>query len=267
MQPEITEQLSSWDEAIDKIISKINKESRKILIQSGHFSVLFNEKGKLVPAIREEIMDSRLKEFVENSDYMSDFPFTTFKQGMCLASILKKSKEVRFVFIVNDWQWVNKGLYSSKVNRREFFKSQILPETYRNIFEAYSFESKDIITANHYAESGIYFSEHKLKKSNKKKVSNCSPNSCAVEYIPFLNEILNQYDGFVSFIPMACKIPILYSAIDYIKSQNKRIDIFHIFYDPFNKKIELSFLNQDNISQDYIETINNKLHIMELLSQ
>jgi hypothetical protein len=267
MQIEITEQLSSWDEVINKTILKINKDSRKILIQSGHFSVLFNEKGKLVPAIREEITDNRLKEFVENSDYMSDFPFTTFKQGMYLASILKKSKEVKFVFIVNDWQWLNKGLYSSKVNRHEFFKSQSLPETYQNIFERYSFETKDIIKVNHFTENGIYFSEHKLRKSNKKKVSNCSPNSCTVEYIPFLNEILSQYDGFVSFIPMACKIPILYSTIDYIQSQNKRIDIFHIFYDPFNEIIELSFLNRDNITHDYIETINNKLQIMELLSQ
>jgi hypothetical protein len=267
MQTEITEQFSNWNTVIDRITSAINKDSRRILIQSGHFSILFDEKGKLIPAIQEEITDIRLKEFVQSSNYMSDFPFTTFKQGMYLASILKKSKEVQFVFIVNDWQWINKGLYTSRVNRHEFFKSTSLPESYRDIFEKYSFETKDIIKANHFAENGIYFSEHKLKKSNKRKASNCSPASCVVEYIPFLNEILSPFDGFISFIPMSCKIPVLYSTIDFIKSQNRRIDIFHIFYEPLDKKTELSFLNKDNITQEYVETINDKLQIMNLLSQ
>lgn len=267
MQKEITEQFNDWDAVIDKIVLQINRDSRKILIQAGHFSVLFNEQGKLIPAIPEEITDLRLKEFVQNSNYMSDFPLTTFGQGMYLASILKKSREVKFAFIVNDWQWVNKSLYLSKINRREFFKSGSLPQTYQHIFEEYSFETKDIIRANHFAENGIYFSEHKLRKSNRKKISNCSPNSCAVEYIPFLHEMLNGFDGFVSFIPAACKIPVLYSVVDFIKSQNRKIDIFHIFYDPSNGKIELSFLDQNNITREYVDMINSKFQIMELLSK
>jgi hypothetical protein len=135
------------------------------------------------------------------------------------------------------------------------------------MFREYSFSQSDIINTDHYVDKGIYFSEHKLRKYGKKKILNCSPDSCAIEYLPFLNEILNQYDVFISFIPMSGKIPILYSAVRFIQSQDIKTDLVHIFYDPETKKIELSMLNQDILNQEYIDKINERYQIMELMSK
>jgi len=257
-----------WNKLIERIISNFEESSKNILIQSGHFSILFNQKGILIPAIKEEISDDKLKKFVIDSNYMNDFPLVTFRNGVRLASILKsKGKNVKFAFIVNDWQWINKGLYSSKTDRFKFFKKHSLPKIYNDLFKENTFNQSDIIRANHFVDNGIYFSEHKLRKVGKKKISNCSPNSCAIEYLPFLHRTLNDFDTLISFIPMSCKIPVLYSAINFIKNQTEKVDLFHVFYDPLTKEIELSFLNKDNLNHVSVEEINKQFMKMELMSK
>lgn len=267
MEKEIVKNFSDWNSLNQSIISSVQDCSQKILIQCGHFSVLFDKEGNLVPAILEEITDNNLKDLVQTSNYMGDFPMTTFENGVYLASILKKQvKNIKFAFIVNDWQWVNKGIYSTQINRKDFFKSQIIPISYQNIFTASSFDNSDIIKANHFGENGIYFSEHKLRKQGNKRVTDCSPKSCVVEYLPFLHQVMSEYDTLISFIPNSCKIPVLYSTVKYIQEQNKKLDFFHVFYEP-SKEISLSHLNKDIINEDVVKTINGKFGIMELMSQ
>lgn len=259
---------NDWNLLINSILSHFDQDSKNVLIQSGHFSILFNQNGILIPAIKEEIFDEKLKRFVTDSNYMNDFPFVTFKNGIRLASELKsKDKNVKFAFIVNDWQWINKGLYLSKTDRFKFFRKHTLPKIYNRLLKEYKFNNSDIIRANHFVDKGIYFSEHKLRKVGKKKISNCSPNSCAIEYQPFLNCTLINFDTLVSFIPMSCKIPVLYSACNFINNQTRKIDLFHVFYDPITKEIELSFLNKNNLNNSTTEKINEQFKIMELMSK
>lgn len=264
----INNPFSSWKSLIECVLYNFDESSNNVLIQSGHFSVLFDEYGNLIPAIQEEIPDEKLRQFVIDSNYMNDFPLVTFRNGVSLASILKeKHKSVKFAFIVNDWQWINKGLYSFKTDRFKFFKKQTLPKTYTDIFYDNTFSKSDIIKANHFVDKGIYFSEHKLRKVGKKKISNCSPNSCAIEYLPFLNATLNDFDTIISFIPMSCKVPVLYSAINFIKSQSRKVDLFHVFYDPLTKEIELSYLNRINLNQNSVDKITEQFKKMELMSK
>lgn len=258
----------TWKQVLAKILDNINNRAKNVLIQAGHFSLLFDKNEELTPAIKEEIKDPELKQFVEESDYMGDFPFVTFENSLPLALSCKKAgMNVNFAFIVNDWQWIKNGLYSFPVDRKSFFSKMSLPKTYMNLLTANSFATKDIITANHFSENGIYFSEHKLRKIGKKKVSDCSPMSCAIEYLPFLHNVLDTRDTLISFIPFSCKIPVLYSAIKYIQSREQRIDLFHIFYNPLTKEKELSFMNKDNLQDDYVEDIINQFHTMELFSK
>lgn len=261
--------VKTWPQIITEVLGNIDYSTKNVLIQAGHFSLLFDEKGSLIPAIKEEIEDIQLKQFIEDSNYMGDFPLATFKSSMPMASACKQAgMNVKFVFIVNDWQWINKGLYNnSPIDRRSFFSKASLPKTYEELLSANSFSLANVITANHFAKEGIYFSEHKLRKIGKKKISVCSPMSCAVEYLPFLYTVLNDYDTLISFIPFSCKIPVLYSAIEYIQSRERNVDIFHIFYNPLTKEKELVFMNKNNLDADYIADIDKQFHIMELLSK
>ena len=117
--------MNDWSEIKNKILKSINPKSQNILVQAGHFSILFNKNGDLVPAIANEINDNELIDFIESSNYMSDFPLKTFKTGIEIASDLREtSKKIKFTFIVNDWQWLNKGLYNFKTNRLQFYKKK-----------------------------------------------------------------------------------------------------------------------------------------------
>ena len=260
--------MANWSLIIDSIISNVENKSKNVLIQAGHFSILFNQNGRLIPAIKDDIQDESLRNFVTESNYMNDFPLVTFANGINLASVLRShSINVKFAFIVNDWQWINKGLYSFKTDRFKFYMKKVLPKAYLDIFNNFKFSLNDVLRINHFVDKGIYFSEHKLRKIGKKKSSNCSPNSCAIEYLPFLNETLNDFDTLISFIPMSCKIPVLYATIRFLESQSKEIDLYHVFYDPITKETELSFLNKKNMERSYIDKIEEKYRIMELMSK
>lgn len=270
MEKEISKSCKNWDLAIEEVLLKTIKVSDNVLMQAGHFSLLHNQFGELVPAIIEEITDDdKLKQFVSDSDYMNDFPLQTFTRGIAIASTLKgNGKKINFSFIVNDWQWINKGLYSFQNKRLTFYKKQQLPLLYETLLKENSFSDNDILKTNHYVKDSIYFSEHKLQKAEKKETINfCSPFSCSVEYFPFLKMCSDKVDTLISFIPMLCKIPVLYSTINCIRSLNHDVNMFHIFYEPQTKKIEISFLNKANLNENIENEINNKYRIMEMLSE
>jgi hypothetical protein len=112
----------TWEQVVNDILCNINSEARNVLIQAGHFSLLFDERNKLIPAIMEEIDDPELKEFVAESDYMNDFPLKTLENSMPIAvSCRQHNKSVKFAFIVNDWQWINKTKHNT-IDRASFFQ-------------------------------------------------------------------------------------------------------------------------------------------------
>jgi len=269
MEKKLCESYENWDLAIEDVLLKTINSSNEILIQLGHFSLLYNQFGELIPAIKEEIADEGLKKFVDDSNYMNDFPVKTFDAGIIIASKLRDNrKKIKFSFIVNDWQWINKGIYSFPTDKRAFYEKQQLPLLFEKSLKEKSFSEKDILRINHYVKDGIYFSEHKLQKNGKKEfLKICSPASCSIEYLPFLKIGLQEMDTLISFIPMSCKIPVLHSTINYIKSQKRNVDILHVFYDPQTKNIEGSFLNKANMNENIENEINDKYKKMELMSE
>lgn len=257
-----------WDKIEDKIFNSINPNKKNVLIQAGHFSILSDKNGDLVPAIVCELNDKQLIDFVDSSNYMSDFPLKTFETGIHVASKLKdNSLNIKFTFIVNDWQWLNKGLYNYKTNRQQFYNKNKLPNCYSHQLREHKFSIDDILRVDNYVKNSIYFSEQKLRKKGKKTVRDCSPESCAIEYIPFLNESMADFDSLISFIPMSCKTPVLYSSIKYIKNCNRSIDLIHVFYDPLKKNVEFSLLNKYSISFDFEKEVDLSFQRMELMSK
>ena len=81
-----------------------------ICMQSGHFPLIHdNETDSAIPAIFEDVKDKEQKSGVKSHPYMGYFPLTTWKEGMSLIKYAsKKSKNIKEIVLVNDWQWVKK---------------------------------------------------------------------------------------------------------------------------------------------------------------
>jgi hypothetical protein len=199
---------------------------------------------------------------------MNDFPTKTFSKGVEIASYLRnESKNVMFAFIVNDWQWVNKGLFNFPTKRNSYYEKQTLPSCFIKLLQMYKFGFLNILRTDHYVSNSIFFSEHKLRKQGKKVTSDCSPESCAIEYLPFLLDSMKCFETLISFIPMTCKIPVLYATIKFIKERDSNINLFHIFYDPTKQLTEMTFLNSTNLTIEYENNINESFMKMELMSK
>lgn len=262
----MTKTFQSHKELINNIL-ELSRPDEKVLIQSGHFPILFNDNGLLVPAIKEDIDDALLRKFIEDTPYIGDFPMTSFEIGISVANKIRvNGNEISFAFIVNDWQWLNKGFYYDFIaDREEFYQETILPLSYKRLFEKNNFSTSNILKSNHYQKNNIFWSEYKLRKEGKKTIKNCSPSSCAMEYIPFLDQTKDSYDTLISFIPISCKTPIMYSSINFLETHNKHL--IHIFYNTDKKNYELSNLEYGDISDTVRNTILSEYEKMELMSK
>ena len=54
---------------------------------------------------------------------------------------------------------------------------------------------------------------------------------------------------------------------NYIKSENRDVNILHIFYDPQTKNIESSFINKKNLTESLENEVNERYKIMERFSK
>lgn len=258
---------SSFKQYEKKIIKELLNAKGKVVIQLGHFSLIANSKGELIPAIVENITDIELRKFVNDSEYMGDFPSRTFNSGLSIANELKLKKiDFKFSMIVNDWQWTNKGIYESKEDRSNYYSKTGFPEYYLNLLESNDFNLTNFICSNDYIEKNLFNSELKLRKKGKKKTSLCSPTTCATEYYPYLKRVLDTNNILISYIPLSCKIPILFSSKEFLSESTKEKKIIHIFYNPLGKSIELSILTKNTIKNGVGKKIDLDFMKSELMS-
>lgn len=233
------------------IIKELLNTKDKVVIQLGHFSLIANNKGELIPAIIENITDTHLREFVNDSEYMGDFPSRTFNSGLNIANKLRLKKiKFKFSIIVNDWQWINKGIYDNKKTRTEYYLKKDLPSHYLNLLNNNNYNLNDFICTDDYTQNNPFNSELKLRKKGKKNESLCSPTTCATEYYPYLNRVLEQNDTLISYIPLSCKIPILFSSKKFLSESIIEKKIIHIFYNPLDESFELSILTKGNLTNE-----------------
>ena len=211
----------------------------KIVIQAGHFALVFDEnQNKLIPGIYQDIKDKQLKENVKSHPYMGEFPLTTFKFGTKLANYAKENnKNINFAFIVNDWQFTPKAKPGKENKfRNEFYMNNKLPCSYEYIFKTEKLNESLIIpmtNLNNILNNKLYFEEHKLRNLYSRKYSkfcNLNDHSCAQEYLPFLDQLIKKKVRLIiSFIPKTCKMPIIAGSKETkikLKSNIKIINIF-----------------------------------------
>jgi len=240
MQPET-------NKIINKILSELDEESLKVTFQIGHYSLISDSKGTLIPAIVEEIFDPKLIDFVSNNEYIGDFPTTSLNLGLeIIKKITTKYSTINIAFIVNDWQWLSKGVFSNSEKSSDYFKRNSLPQSYYKRLFQENISINQLLKFN----NSILFSELNLRKLCKNDSLFISKTSCALEYLPFLDETLSKNSILVSIIPMTCKISILYASIKYLREITEKRKLIHVFYNPINKEKELSILTNDNLNTE-----------------
>ena len=101
--------LHSEEQLISFLQDYILKAAGNIVIQAGHFALVFDRIiGELVPAIEEGVEDEKVKKVVAQHPYMGKFPLITWETALKLISS-NPDKQINLSIIVNDWQWVPKA--------------------------------------------------------------------------------------------------------------------------------------------------------------
>ncbi len=232
--------LKNKNQLLSFLKNKILQSKGSIAIQCGHFALVFDEKqNKQIPGIYQDIKNKILKENVKSHPYMGEFPLATFKLGTKLFDFVTKNKnKVKFAFMVNDWQFVPKANFGEDNKlRNAFYLESNLPKSYKI--------NKDQIIVQKDSEnkilSTLYFSEQKLRNAYNHRFKNnfCSlkDNSCAQEYIPFLNQLIKQnIKLLISFIPSTCELAIRKGTEEFTKS-NKVVKVVNVFLNGSNKDL------------------------------
>ncbi|MCB1160450.1 MAG: hypothetical protein KDK45_23315 [Leptospiraceae bacterium] len=228
-----------WEDIEKKIIDEVGKNDIKpVLIQAGHFSLVSDKEGTLVPTIKQETQDLSLQDFFDSEKYISDFPEKTILSGVDMALNLEKiGVDYRFCFIVNDWQWVNKGPYEAREDRGDFYKKNVFPNFYKEVFKENGVSQDKIINT----DKGVYFSELDLRKRRDRGIDFPNPMTSAEEYLPFLEDILEDFNTLISYVPSTCKAPVIFATQKFLEKRSGK-KILHIFYNPQDKSLEFLVL-------------------------
>ncbi len=242
----------SKNELFNELTKEIDKADGLITIQAGHFA-LIEEKNKLVPAVFEDIKNKEKKEAIKNHPYMGYFPLETWKLGVSLAKYaIEKSKKVKLVILVNDWQWTPKvGFGEENKIRNDFYKNPKLPQSFEKELNKNNLNQKIILPLKNKdgkINNKLFFSEQRLRNqfSNYYSASCDLNNQCAQEYIPLILQLEKENtDLFISFIPQTCMNPINVGSVKSKESYNVDFKIINIFAsgiskDNFWKKISVS---------------------------
>ncbi|QWI73212.1 hypothetical protein ER45_027945 (plasmid) [Bacillus mycoides] len=165
-------QLVASEEEMLKLISEELKitTQEKLVIMSGHFMLFFNEKtNNLTPGIIEEQKTDVMKDRV--SRRVGIFPLYTWNIGIQLGEqFYKQFKDIKFLLLINDWQYVPSTNTSASDLRKEFYENYTeIPEAYVTSLEKSKyFNLQNILSSR---KNSIFFPETWLKYRFQKSAS------------------------------------------------------------------------------------------------
>ena len=236
--------------------SEIDKINGNICILAGHFALIHDKNtNEAIPAIFEDIKDKEQKNVVKMHPYMGYLPFTTLKEGASLIKYAnKEKKDAKILFIVNDWQWMEKSEENEEnLFRERFYKESKLPVSYQKEFKKNKLGDDAIMPfKNEQGEiiNKLFFSEKRLRNQFSKHFALTCPvgHGCAQEYVPMLSKMEKEnIKLFIGFIPKTCQIAVnegAYKFKETYKSDMKIVNIFvnGIYNKDFYEEIETEII-------------------------
>lgn len=165
-------QLVASEEEMIKLISEElkNTTQEKLAIMSGHFMLFFNEEtNNLTPGIIEEQKTGIMKERI--SRRVGIFPMYTWDIGIQLGEqFYEQFKDIKFLLLINDWQYVPSTNASVSDLRKEFYERYTeIPEAYVTSLEKSKYFNQQSILSSR--KNPIFFPETWLKYRFQKSAS------------------------------------------------------------------------------------------------
>ncbi|CAI8866282.1 LPD16 domain-containing protein [Bacillus pseudomycoides] len=165
-------QLVASEEEIIKLISEElkNTTQEELVIMSGHFMLFFNEEtNSLTPGIIEEQKTDMMKERI--SRRVGIFPLYTWNIGIQLGEqFYEQFKDIKYLLLINDWQYVPSTNASVSDLRKEFYERYTeIPEAYVTSLEKSKYFNQQSILPNR--KNPIFFPETWLKYRFQKSAS------------------------------------------------------------------------------------------------
>ncbi|PEP85300.1 hypothetical protein CN584_12675 [Bacillus pseudomycoides] len=165
-------QLVASEEEMIKLISEElkNTTQEELVIMSGHFMLFFNEEtNSLTPGIIEEQKTDMMKERI--SRRIGIFPLYTWNIGIQLGEqFYEQFKDIKYLLLINDWQYVPSTNASVSDLRKEFYERYTeIPEAYVTSLEKSKYFNQQSILPNR--KNPIFFPETWLKYRFQKSAS------------------------------------------------------------------------------------------------
>ncbi|MCR8856807.1 MULTISPECIES: LPD16 domain-containing protein [Bacillus] len=165
-------QLVASEEEMIKLISEElkNTTQEELVIMSGHFMLFFNEEtNSLTPGIIEEQKTDMMKERI--SRRVGIFPLYTWNIGIQLGEqFYEQFKDIKYLLLINDWQYVPSTNASVSDLRKEFYERYTeIPEAYVTSLEKSKYFNQQSILPNR--KNPIFFPETWLKYRFQKSAS------------------------------------------------------------------------------------------------
>ncbi|WP_255262457.1 LPD16 domain-containing protein [Bacillus pseudomycoides] len=165
-------QLVASEEEMIKLISEElkNTTQEELVIMSGHFMLFFNEEtNSLTPGIIEEQKTDVMKERI--SRRVGIFPLYTWNIGIQLGEqFYEQFKDIKYLLLINDWQYVPSTNASVSDLRKEFYERYTeIPEAYVTSLEKSKYFNQQSILSNR--KNPIFFPETWLKYRFQKSAS------------------------------------------------------------------------------------------------
>lgn len=144
-------QLVASEEEMIKLISEElkNTTQEELVIMSGHFMLFFNEEtNSLTPGIIEEQKTDMMKERI--SRRVGIFPLYTWNIGIQLGEqFYEQFKDIKYLLLINDWQYVPSTNASVSDLRKEFYERYTeIPEAYVTSLEKSKYFNQQSILPN-----------------------------------------------------------------------------------------------------------------------
>lgn len=195
---------SSLLELLTKDVQTTSKEH--IVFLAGHFPLIYE------------------RDNIEALDRWGDFsPYSLELACRVGHRAQQQGKQVHFVFFIDDHTYLHIfGLTRTQKikKRKQLYQKRSgtqaqLPQTYRDIMDAYQFDESNVTRHNHQKrgrESCLYFSELILRNAARNIA-----NACAREYVEFLEnqQYFNKATSYlISFVPDRCSSNVCHNVLD-----------------------------------------------------
>lgn len=201
-------------DVIEALVSSLLEIDGPIVVMAGHFALVHDRSGSLVPGIPEEIEDEELRRFVSSHHYMGRFPSKTWNAGVEIVRQLRAvGRDAKLLILINDWQHVRPALDGQRNEARDsFFAKAEIPNSFRRALLEAGLSDSVLLADARDGKECVFWSESKLRGWYNRHLRSrvVIVSECAQEWVPLLVKLEDlECAAFAAFVPGSCRAPVV----------------------------------------------------------